>query len=97
MLSRFVLVPHLVICWNIESICTLLFSAISLKSRRLQPTKASAKWHAYGNSMDVGGGGSAKALLLCLLTDGTAHTVELHWYEATGIGPKEYKIKRLLD
>jgi hypothetical protein len=30
-------------------------------------------------------------------SDGTARTVELHWYEATGIGRKEYKIKHLLD
>ena len=29
--------------------------------------------------------------------DGTERTVELHWYEATGIGRKEYKIKRYLD
>ena len=29
--------------------------------------------------------------------DGTTMLVELHWYEATGIGRKEYKIKRILD
>lgn len=29
--------------------------------------------------------------------DGSLRMVELHWYEATGIGRKEYKIKRLLD
>jgi len=29
--------------------------------------------------------------------DGTTILVELHWYEATGIGRKEYKIKRILD
>jgi hypothetical protein len=31
------------------------------------------------------------------LPDGTARVVELHWYEATGIGRKEYKIKHFLD
>lgn len=32
------------------------------------------------------------------LTDGTVHTAELHWYEAHGIGRKEFKIKfPLLD
>ena len=31
------------------------------------------------------------------LEDGTTILVELHWYEATGIGCKEYKIKRILD
>lgn len=36
--------------------------------------------------------GSAKVRL----SDGSIHLVEVHWYEATGIGRKEYKIKRLL-
>jgi len=32
------------------------------------------------------------------LADGTVHTLELHWYEAHGIGRKEFKIKfPLLD
>ena len=31
------------------------------------------------------------------LLDGTQRVAELHWYEATGIGRKEYKIKRYLD
>jgi hypothetical protein len=30
------------------------------------------------------------------LTDGTIHLAEVHWYEAAGIGRKEYKIKQLL-
>ena len=30
------------------------------------------------------------------LSDGSVHLAELYWYEATGIGRKEYKIKRLL-
>jgi hypothetical protein len=30
------------------------------------------------------------------LSDGTIHSAELHWYEAHGIGKKEYKIKRIL-
>jgi hypothetical protein len=31
------------------------------------------------------------------LADGTVRLAELHWYEATGIGRKELKIKRYLD
>jgi hypothetical protein len=27
------------------------------------------------------------------LDDGTIHTAELHWYEAHGIGRKEFKVK----
>jgi hypothetical protein len=30
------------------------------------------------------------------LSDGSVHNAELHWYEAAGIGRKEFKIKHLL-
>ena len=38
-----------------------------------------------------------KGLALIRLPDGTQCRAELHWYEAHGIGAKEYKIKRILD
>lgn len=31
------------------------------------------------------------------LADGTIRDAELHWYEATGIGRKKFKIKRLRE
>ena len=31
------------------------------------------------------------------LPDGSIMRAELHWYEATGIGKKEFKIKRYID
>lgn len=31
------------------------------------------------------------------LSDGTIRLAELHWYEASGIGKKEFKIKRYLE
>ena len=31
------------------------------------------------------------------LPNGTIRTAELHWYEASGIGKKEFKIKRFVD
>ena len=31
------------------------------------------------------------------LRNGETRNAELHWYEATGIGKKEFKIKRYLD
>ena len=31
------------------------------------------------------------------LEDGTVRLAELHWYEATGIGRRELKLKRFLD
>jgi hypothetical protein len=38
-----------------------------------------------------------KGLATVRLSDGTARAAELHWYEATGIGRVEYKIKRFRD
>ena len=31
------------------------------------------------------------------LSDGTIRRAEVHWYEATGIGRRELKIKRFID
>ncbi|MGH8570567.1 MAG: hypothetical protein ACREXU_21820 [Gammaproteobacteria bacterium] len=31
------------------------------------------------------------------LSDGSVRVAELHWYEATGVGRREIKIKRYLD
>ena len=38
-----------------------------------------------------------KGIARVRLEDGSVHLAELHWYEATGIGRKEFKIKYLLD
>lgn len=38
-----------------------------------------------------------KGIARIRLGDGSVHLAELHWYEATGIGRKEFKIKYLLD
>ena len=38
-----------------------------------------------------------KGIARVRLRDGTVQLAELHWYEATGIGKKEFKIKRYLD
>lgn len=37
-----------------------------------------------------------KGLARVRLADNSIHLAEVHWYEATGIGKKEFKIKRLL-
>ena len=36
-----------------------------------------------------------KGLILVRLPDGVVTTAEVHWYEASGIGKKEIKVKRL--
>ena len=38
-----------------------------------------------------------KGVALVRLPDGTVQRAELHWYEATGVGRKETKIKRYLN
>ena len=38
-----------------------------------------------------------KGIARIRLPDGAGALAEVHWYEAHGIGPKEYKVKRLLE
>ena len=38
-----------------------------------------------------------KGVAMVRFEDGTIHRVELHWYEAHGIGRKKLKIKAYLD
>ena len=37
-----------------------------------------------------------KGIARLRLADGSIHPAEVHWYEAAGIGRKEFKIKHLL-
>ena len=37
-----------------------------------------------------------KGIARVRLMDGSIHLAELHWYEAAGIGRKEFKIKHLI-
>jgi hypothetical protein len=37
-----------------------------------------------------------KGIATIRLANGSIHRAELHWYEAAGIGRKEFKIKQLL-
>ncbi len=37
-----------------------------------------------------------KGLAMVRLADDTIHKAELHWYEAHGIGRKDFKIKRII-
>jgi len=38
-----------------------------------------------------------KGLARIVLADGAECEAEVHWYEASGIGRKEFKIKRILE
>jgi hypothetical protein len=46
--------------------------------------------------MDRAAGANAKGICRLRLEDGTLDLAEIHWYEASGIGRKEFKIKALL-
>ncbi len=52
---------------------------------RLQRVYGKARWR------------KRKGVAQVRLGSGSVRTAELHWYEATGIGRREYKIKRFLD
>jgi hypothetical protein len=53
--------------------------------RRLQKLYGGQRWR------------KKKGMALVELADGTICHAELHWYEAHGIGAKEFKIKRILE
>jgi hypothetical protein len=52
--------------------------------KRLQRVYGRARWR------------KRKGVARIELEDGTVTVAELHWYEAAGVGRKEYKIKRYL-
>lgn len=47
---------------------------------------------AYGK----GSWRKCKGIARIRFADGTIRTAEIHWYEAHGLGRKEYKVKRIL-
>lgn len=53
--------------------------------RRLRNTYGRGRWRKL------------KGIALISVPDGTIHHVELHWYEAHGIGRREIKVKKYFD
>jgi len=49
------------------------------------------KFHGHGRWR------KRKGAATVLLADGTIREAEVHWYEASGVGKKEFKIKRFLE
>jgi hypothetical protein len=45
----------------------------------------------------IGNWRKRKGIASIRLADGSLREAEIHWYEATGIGKLEFKIKRYLD
>jgi hypothetical protein len=76
--------------------CALRFWAKSLTSR---PSQLGPEFVEIGRLRKIYGPGrwrKRKGIARVRLMDGTIHSAEIHWYEAAGIGRKEYKIKYLL-
>jgi hypothetical protein len=67
---------------NVETIAT---GRRIREVKRLQRVHGRARWR------------KRKGVARVELKDGTVTLAELHWYEAAGIGRKEYKIKRYLS
>jgi hypothetical protein len=66
---------------NVESIA----SGTAIRERkRLWKVYGKGRWRKLKGTADV------------QFADGTICHAEIHWYEAHGIGAKEYKIKRIL-
>lgn len=70
---------------SITAIETIAVNTGIREVERLRKVYGAARWR------------KKKGVATIMLADGTLHVAEVHWYEATGLGRKEMKIKRLLD
>ena len=69
----------------IEQIKTIAVGPHIRELNRLRKTFGEGRWRKL------------KGIAVVRLEDDTIHRVELHWYEAHGIGRKKLKIKAYLD
>jgi hypothetical protein len=76
---------HFVIVGAIEDVETIAVGESIRELERLRDTYGSGRWRKL------------KGIATVELHDGTIRDAELHWYEATGVGRKEFKIKRFVD
>ncbi len=75
---------HFEILGEIEGIETFAAGSAIRELARLRKLYGRGRWR------------KRKGFARVRLPDGSNVTAELHWYEATGIGRKEFKIKQLL-
>ncbi len=76
---------HFEVISEIEQVETFARGSGIRELARLRRVYGSGKWR------------KRKGFSQVRLKDGSVHLAELHWYEATGIGRKELKIKRLIE
>ena len=70
---------------EISEIETIVTGKAIRDLRRLEKLYGKARWRKM------------KGVALIRLSSGSVRKAELHWYEAHGIGKKEFKRKRYLD
>jgi hypothetical protein len=70
---------------SIEEIETIAVGSSIREIQRLRKVFGRGRWRKLKGKATV------------KLEDGTIHFVELHWYEAHGVGRKKLKIKHYLD
>ena len=76
---------HFQIVGDISDVETIATSSGIREINRLRKAYGRGRWR------------KRKGVAEIRLHDGTTVQAEIHWYEATGIGRREFKIKRFLD
>jgi hypothetical protein len=76
---------HFTIIGEITEVETIASGTQIRELKRLKKVYGPGRWR------------KKKGVALIRLGDGSACRAELHWYEAHGIGPREYKIKYVVD
>jgi hypothetical protein len=76
---------HFTILGKISTVETIAAGTSVRERKRLRKFHGRGRWRKKKGFAEV------------RLPDGTICTAEIHWYEAHGVGAREYKIKRLLD
>jgi hypothetical protein len=70
---------------RIEDQQTIAVGRAIRESRRLARRDGRGRWR------------KRKGIATVRLSDGRTRRAEVHWYEASGIGRREFKIKRFID
>ena len=76
---------HFEIVGPIDSAKTIARGSGIRELKRLKRSYGFGKWR------------KRKGIALIKLENGELLTAELHWYEASGVGKREFKIKKLMD
>jgi hypothetical protein len=76
---------HFEILGDISSIETIATGSGIRERARLRRVHGRGRWRKRKGLADV------------RLADGSIARAEIHWYEASGIGRREFKIKRFID